>query len=133
MQISPDEQHKMATIYKSEKRDEMVKEGYRIRGNSDQVRWIDAWKKIFLRATIFRVVRTSILLAGKLTRRIPEMSVRVVQDFFLDKEGSSDLGFNHCISIANFKDPIHHDFTRGYELLIQLKCTIVEWRLWKPR
>ncbi|CAH2046329.1 unnamed protein product [Thlaspi arvense] len=60
----------------------------------------------------------AILLAGKLTRRIPEMSVR---------------GFNHCISIANFKDPIHHDFTRGYELLIQLKCTIVEWRLWKPR
>ncbi|CAF2321707.1 unnamed protein product [Brassica napus] len=30
---SPDEQHKMATLYKSEKRDEMVKEGYRIRGN----------------------------------------------------------------------------------------------------
>ncbi|CAN7039485.1 unnamed protein product [Brassica rapa subsp. trilocularis] len=30
---SPDEQHKMATVYKSEKRDEMVKEGFRIRGN----------------------------------------------------------------------------------------------------
>ncbi|XP_019087228.1 PREDICTED: acid phosphatase 1-like [Camelina sativa] len=28
---SPEEQHKLATLYKSEKRDEMVKEGYRIR------------------------------------------------------------------------------------------------------
>lgn len=37
---SPDEQHKMATLYKSEKRDEMVKEGYRIRGNSGD-QWSD--------------------------------------------------------------------------------------------
>uniref|UniRef100_A0A1J3FR17 Acid phosphatase 1 n=1 Tax=Noccaea caerulescens TaxID=107243 RepID=A0A1J3FR17_NOCCA len=37
---SPDEQHKMATAYKSDKRDEMVKEGYRIRGNSGD-QWSD--------------------------------------------------------------------------------------------
>ncbi|XP_010442941.1 PREDICTED: acid phosphatase 1-like isoform X1 [Camelina sativa] len=37
---SPEEQHKMATLYKSEKRDEMVKEGYRIRGNSGD-QWSD--------------------------------------------------------------------------------------------
>ncbi|CAL9243088.1 unnamed protein product [Arabidopsis halleri] len=37
---SPDEQHKMATLYKSEKRDEMVKDGYRIRGNSGD-QWSD--------------------------------------------------------------------------------------------
>ncbi|KAG2299010.1 hypothetical protein Bca52824_035482 [Brassica carinata] len=38
--LSPDELHKMATLYKSEKRDEMVKEGYRIRGNSGD-QWSD--------------------------------------------------------------------------------------------
>ncbi|CAH8305979.1 unnamed protein product [Eruca vesicaria subsp. sativa] len=37
---APDEQHKLATLYKSEKRDEMVKGGYRIRGNSGD-QWSD--------------------------------------------------------------------------------------------
>lgn len=37
---SLDDQNKTATIYKSEKRDEMVKEGYRIRGNSGD-QWSD--------------------------------------------------------------------------------------------
>ncbi|KAL1201192.1 Acid phosphatase 1 [Cardamine amara subsp. amara] len=37
---SLDDKHKTATIFKSEKRDEMVKEGYRIRGNSGD-QWSD--------------------------------------------------------------------------------------------
>ncbi|XP_010433681.1 PREDICTED: acid phosphatase 1-like [Camelina sativa] len=37
---SMDDDHKTATIYKSEKRDEMVNEGYRIRGNSGD-QWSD--------------------------------------------------------------------------------------------
>ncbi|CAH8385971.1 unnamed protein product [Eruca vesicaria subsp. sativa] len=38
--VSPDVQHKMATLYKSEKRNAMVKDGYRIRGNSGD-QWSD--------------------------------------------------------------------------------------------
>ncbi|CAN8273959.1 unnamed protein product [Cochlearia groenlandica] len=37
---SLDDEHKTATLYKSEKRDEIVKEGYRIRGNSGD-QWSD--------------------------------------------------------------------------------------------
>ncbi|ONI18876.1 hypothetical protein PRUPE_3G245200 [Prunus persica] len=37
---APDDQGKLATVYKSEKRNEMVKEGYRILGNSGD-QWSD--------------------------------------------------------------------------------------------